>query len=492
MGDTENKGKAWGSSSGSWADAEDDNDEAPHGGSAWGNPVDYRGGSDDEGSGRFRDEEFPAVGSQPTRRQPERSGDYDRRSERNESGGPSSRERGDRYREDRDDREDRYGRRDRNYENREPYGRDRGYGGRGRERSERGYEREREERPPVPFPTSPPWTAHVGNLSYEMRQEDLDSFFIDHGCEVKNVRLLTERDGKPKGYGYVEFADEESLRRALDCSGKEYLGRPLRVGVAERRKERDSGFTSRRDVPREGGSYPRRDNESQDDEAKTWRSQRQARVPISDPLHPERKPDESAVPAKPKPKSNPFGDAKPRDEREAEKKLIELQKQREEEEKKQREEEKKKKEEEILKKKQEKEAQKQKEAVSQQADKSSASWRAEKGPEGKAAAGWSSKKRNDAGRSAAEGKRDPKRAPANRFPAKRADSAGRGERKTGAPAGGRGQSKAAQPATQTKEQAPRQESKDNRRPPRTEKATQNSDSVANKNAYALLGEDEEA
>jgi len=131
------------------------------------------------------------------------------------------------------------------------------------------------------------------------------------------------------------------------------MGRPIRVGVAERRKERETGF--RRDGPRDNFRRDRdRDREGGDDEGKTWRSQR-GKGPVADPLHADRTTVEpAAAPVSPPPaksnKPDPFGGARPVDSREAEKKLLELQKQKEEEERKKREEEKKKREDEAIKK----------------------------------------------------------------------------------------------------------------------------------------------
>jgi len=505
----------------------DDNDEVPHSGaSAWGEPVDYGNGDDEESVGRFREEEFPAVGSQPVRK-PGQGRDYGRgSSERGaRSGGYSERDDARPGRGDRDDREDgrarpsgrdrrdedrgdyydgrsgdRPNRRERGYEERDTHGGSRGSYNNNREGRDRdrGFTREREERAPVPFPTSPPWTAHVGNLPYDVRKDELAKFFEDNNCRVDQIRLLTDKEGRLRGYGYVEFLDEESLRLALECHDQDFSGRAIRVGIAERRK--DAGFTSRRDS-REG--YSRRDNNDAD-ETKTWRSQRLAHAPVSDPLHEEqgKKADEHPSPQPvAKPKFNPFGDAKPRDEREVERKVTELQKQKEEEEKKRREEERRKREEEALKKKQEKEIPRQKEAGHQGDQKSATSWRAEKNLDGKPSGWANNKKRNDTGRGT-EGRRDPKKAPGvPRNPGRKPDPAGRGDRKV--TPGGRGRGKP-QTATEAKEKvsSPPAEQKEPKKQmsredrPKTEAKATNAPSAApaleNDNAFALLREDEEA
>ena len=41
---------------------------------------------------------------------------------------------------------------------------------------------------------------------------------------------------KPKGFGYVEFASLDGLKKALDLGGSQFQGRNIRVNVAEPRK----------------------------------------------------------------------------------------------------------------------------------------------------------------------------------------------------------------------------------------------------------------
>jgi RNA recognition motif-containing protein len=53
--------------------------------------------------------------------------------------------------------------------------------------------------------------------------------------QVVAVRLVNGFDGKPKGYGYVEFSDLESLKTGIAKNGSQVAGRTIRVGVAEAR-----------------------------------------------------------------------------------------------------------------------------------------------------------------------------------------------------------------------------------------------------------------
>lgn len=86
----------------------------------------------------------------------------------------------------------------------------------------------------LPMPSKPPYTAHLGNLSFDATEGDVTDFFAD--CEVTNVRIVEDKlDRKPKGFGYVEFGSVDGLKKALDLSGTSFQGRNIRVSVAEPR-----------------------------------------------------------------------------------------------------------------------------------------------------------------------------------------------------------------------------------------------------------------
>jgi RNA recognition motif-containing protein len=81
-------------------------------------------------------------------------------------------------------------------------------------------------------------SIYVGNLSYEVTQDDLNSVFAEYGT-VKRVQLPTDREtGRPRGFGFVEMssdAEEDAAIQALD--GAEWMGRDLRVNKARPREE---------------------------------------------------------------------------------------------------------------------------------------------------------------------------------------------------------------------------------------------------------------
>ncbi|KAF2011441.1 hypothetical protein BU24DRAFT_413096 [Aaosphaeria arxii CBS 175.79] len=110
------------------------------------------------------------------------------------------------------------------------FGSDRGFGG---ERNDRGYA----VREQLPLPSKPPYTAHLGNLSFDATEGDINDFFAD--CAVTNVRIVEDKlERKPKGFGYVEFGTLDGLKKALDLSGTQFQGRNIRVSVAEPPKDR--------------------------------------------------------------------------------------------------------------------------------------------------------------------------------------------------------------------------------------------------------------
>lgn len=104
----------------------------------------------------------------------------------------------------------------------------------------------------LPLPTKPPYTAHLGNLSFDATEGDITDFFAD--CQVTNVRIVEDKlERKPKGFGYVEFGTLEGLKKALDLSGTQFQGRNVRVSVAEPRKSRARCHMTRALI----GSQPR-------------------------------------------------------------------------------------------------------------------------------------------------------------------------------------------------------------------------------------------
>lgn len=90
-------------------------------------------------------------------------------------------------------------------------------------------------------------SIYVGNLSYEVNQQDLNEVFSEYGT-VKRVHVPTDRDtGRVRGFAFVEMeseADEDKAITALD--GAEWMERELKVNKAKPRENRSSFGGGRR------------------------------------------------------------------------------------------------------------------------------------------------------------------------------------------------------------------------------------------------------
>jgi RNA recognition motif-containing protein len=84
-------------------------------------------------------------------------------------------------------------------------------------------------------------SIYVGNLSYQVVEDDLKQAFSEYGV-VKRVQLPTDREtGRVRGFAFVEMeteAEEETAIEALD--GAEWMGRDLKVNKAKPREDRGS------------------------------------------------------------------------------------------------------------------------------------------------------------------------------------------------------------------------------------------------------------
>ena len=58
-------------------------------------------------------------------------------------------------------------------------------------------------------------SIYVGNLAYEVTQEDLSEVFVEYG-KVKRVHIPTDRDtGKMRGFAFVEMESEADEEKAI-------------------------------------------------------------------------------------------------------------------------------------------------------------------------------------------------------------------------------------------------------------------------------------
>ncbi len=79
---------------------------------------------------------------------------------------------------------------------------------------------------------------YIGNLAWSVDDAKLSQMFSEFGS-VTSASVITDRySGRSKGFGFVEFADDESGNKAIAAmNGKNVEGRELKVSEAKPREE---------------------------------------------------------------------------------------------------------------------------------------------------------------------------------------------------------------------------------------------------------------
>ena len=84
---------------------------------------------------------------------------------------------------------------------------------------------------------------YVGNLSYNVRDDDLEQAFGQFGT-VSSAKVMMDRDtGRSKGFGFVEMGSDPEAQAAINgMNGQPLDGRGIVVNEARPREERPGGF----------------------------------------------------------------------------------------------------------------------------------------------------------------------------------------------------------------------------------------------------------
>ena len=92
---------------------------------------------------------------------------------------------------------------------------------------------------------------YVGNLDYNISEQDLRAAFEAYG-QVDNVTIMRDRDtGQPRGFAFVEMANDEEAQKAITGTNGTQLGnRNINVNEARPKTERTGGGFNR------GGGRP--------------------------------------------------------------------------------------------------------------------------------------------------------------------------------------------------------------------------------------------
>ncbi|KAL6008361.1 hypothetical protein ACLOJK_033870 [Asimina triloba] len=84
---------------------------------------------------------------------------------------------------------------------------------------------------------------YVSNLAWKVRSSHLREFFSANYNDPISARVVFEShpSGRSAGYGFVSFATKEEAEAAITAlDGKEFMGRPLRLKISERKAAESS------------------------------------------------------------------------------------------------------------------------------------------------------------------------------------------------------------------------------------------------------------
>jgi len=83
---------------------------------------------------------------------------------------------------------------------------------------------------------------YVGNLSYNVDNQELEELFGAHGT-VESAEVIREYDsGRSKGFGFVEMSSDEEAQAAISALHDfQFQGRPLTVNEARPKEDRGRG-----------------------------------------------------------------------------------------------------------------------------------------------------------------------------------------------------------------------------------------------------------
>lgn len=96
---------------------------------------------------------------------------------------------------------------------------------------------------------------YVGNISWDLTEEDLKSAFEPHG-QVSTVKIITDKyTGRSRGFAFVEMPEKAEAEAAISgLNGKELKGREIVVNEARPRQEGSRGTSRGSRSARDGHS----------------------------------------------------------------------------------------------------------------------------------------------------------------------------------------------------------------------------------------------
>lgn len=80
----------------------------------------------------------------------------------------------------------------------------------------------------------------VGNIEWGVTDEDLQKLFAEHGEVEEAIIIKNKFSGRPKGFGFVTFVNDEDADKAIEAlNDYELNGRKIAVNEARPKEPRD-------------------------------------------------------------------------------------------------------------------------------------------------------------------------------------------------------------------------------------------------------------
>ena len=87
---------------------------------------------------------------------------------------------------------------------------------------------------------------YVGNLPYDIKEEDLIDLFSSYGKVAKANIVKDKETRRSKGFGFVTMEDENEAHSAINAlNGKEINGRVARINPAQDKPARPTNSRPR-------------------------------------------------------------------------------------------------------------------------------------------------------------------------------------------------------------------------------------------------------
>ncbi len=97
---------------------------------------------------------------------------------------------------------------------------------------------------------------YVGNLSWNLKDQDLSNLFASHG-EVASAKIVTDKfTNRSKGFGFVEMPNDDQAQAAIAAlNGTEVDGRNIVVNESRPKQEGGGGGGFKKRSFGGGGGY---------------------------------------------------------------------------------------------------------------------------------------------------------------------------------------------------------------------------------------------